>query len=156
MHYFGKIFDYLKNEKSNNKKDFSKSLSYLENFVFANIVCGPALIALLDLEGNLYLYNDYEKLLKVKLINTVKSIFFSFYDLFCICDNQFLYKLTLNQEQNFTLHNYMINIYKLNSGIGKISNMEIPFYNKYVFFNFGMNYLYNIRNKYGVIQQSSI
>jgi hypothetical protein len=132
LKYFGKICDNL-----NNKKQTSNSLSYIENYVFSNIVCGPALIALIDLEGNLYLYSDKEKLWKVKMIVNVKSLFFSFYDLYCISDNQFLYKLSLNRESNFSLNNYLIDCYKITSGIKKISNLEIPFDNNYVFFNIG-------------------
>ena len=145
MKFLGKIFDYLNEYIYNENDHFKASLNCIENIVFKDFACGPSMIALLDINENIYLYNDSRKLVLIKNFKNVKQFFFSLNDLICICDNNIMYILTNKDGNLFNIDYVTFNCYKINEKV-KFQNFELPFYQNLIFLESSKKN-YNKRNR---------
>lgn len=94
-------------------------------------------MALIDIEGNMYIYNDFDKLVKIKSFNNVKQCFFSQNNLFCLCDNNIIYMLNIRENQTIDLENLSFKIYKVSKDV-LLKIIDIPFFNNLLFFEAGI------------------
>ncbi len=112
-------------------------MSCINNVVFKDFACGSYLLALIDIEGNMYIYNDLDKLVKIKTFSNVKQCFFSQNNLFCVCENNRIYMLNIRDDKYIDYESLTFKIYKINKEVD-LKILDIPFYNNLLFFEAGI------------------
>ena len=135
MMFFGKMTNPERLILSNS----SNELSVIEDILVHNFSCGPSMISIIDNFGNVYLYNDDEKLSKIKMersVSHVKFINFNFYAL--STDKEFIYEFLL-YGKFFKFDNYVMNKYKIDQRFShKLEIFDTPFYSNIILFTSGI------------------
>jgi len=93
-------------------------------------------LALIDTSGKIFLYNENEGLVSVRLENRTKSIKFienNFYAL--TTDNRILYEFSQKRNTDFSLNNYFENKFYIEEDfVSNIQLLEMPYYVNLLFF----------------------
>lgn len=125
-------------------QDFSKHFlstpdveqKHIDNVKSQEIFCGKNVLALIDTSGKVFLFNENEGLIKLRLENRIKTIKFvdnNFYAL--TTDNRFLYEFTQKRNTDFSLNNYFEYKYNIEEEfVSKIQLLEMPYYVNLLFF----------------------
>ena len=138
--YFGIICpkDKLNLIKYPNEDNYLKYIPFTDNEVkkYKKIVCGNSMIGLIDFNGNLYIYNDYNGLLLVKIPYPIKSVKIIHNLIYALTnDYGLIYEF---QPSNITssIFDYKENIYNISTDIDNIDLIDTPYYDNVLFFNF--------------------
>lgn len=137
--YFGVICDKDVIEDNINKIEpnvlhcvpFEQSL----NIRISEIYCGNSMIAIIDINYNLFIFSDYEGLYYVRLpfgVNGVKFVYNSIYA--SVNGSQYLYEFTPLRGEGL-LENYVENLFKIDKTVKNISVIDTPYYDNVLFFN---------------------
>jgi len=153
--YFGKIFEkriprssYMYNSNNctdnsdqnsmyvdNSVTDSSNLFIHIENINARDIFCGVNLIAIIDIFGNLYIYNEVEKLCKIKLNKPVDSVKFINSDFYAISKDKNTLIECMHKGANFSFLNYFEKNYAIDSDINnRMTMLDLPYYNNLLFF----------------------
>lgn len=109
---------------------------HIDNVKSQEIFCGKNVLALIDTNGKVFLFNENEGLIKLRLENRIKSIKFvenNFYAL--TTDNRVLYEFAQKRCNDFSLNNYFENKFNIEEEfVSKIQLLEMPYYVNLLFF----------------------
>ena len=139
--YFGIIsskenLDLIYNKNSNDD-NFINYIPFNEENGKKNkkIICGMSMIALIDINGNLYVYNDNDGLFLIQIpysVKSVKIIHNSIYAL--INDYKLIYEFQPQNKNNCSIFDYKENIYNIINDIDYIDLIDTPYYDNVLFF----------------------
>jgi len=111
-------------------------LKRIDNVKSQEIFCGKNVLALIDLSKKVFLYNENEGLIRLRLDNRIKAIKFienNFYAL--TTDNRTLYEFSQKRSNDFSLNNYFEYKYIIEEEfVSKINLLEMPYYVNLLFF----------------------
>ena len=137
--YLGKI----NTSKINMSNHDCKEIMFIERYSFSDFCCGYNMISLLDLFGNVYLYNEDEGINQIVLDNPIGSIKSTDNLLLALSsDREFLYKLTYfgnpSKFEFYEITTFLVNVnYRLN-----LSIMDTPNNPNLIFFCSGFEIFY--------------
>ena len=99
------------------------------------IICGMSMVALIDINGNLYVYKDYEGLFLIQIpysVKSVKIIHNSIYAL--INDYNVIYEFQPQNNNNCSIFDYTEHLYNIINDIDYIDLIDTPYYDNVLFF----------------------
>ena len=102
-------------------KDNPNEINIINDIISQNFACGPSMISIIDEFGNLFLYNEYQKLYKLKIERSISHVKFLDHNFYAISKKkEFLYEFVqLQYGKFFKFENYVANLYSIDS---KFSN----------------------------------
>jgi hypothetical protein len=111
-------------------------LTTIENISINDIACGPSSIALVDIQGRLYFYNDEENLYRVKIDSKIKSVRFVNLNIYALTqEDNLIYEFDLKGGIKFSLKNYTEKLYSINEDVTKnMTMLDLPYYTNLLFF----------------------
>ncbi len=111
------------------------------------IFCGKNVLAILDIVGKVFLFNENDGLIKLKIENRIKTIKFNDNNFYAMtADNKILYEFTQKKILDFNLDNYFEYKYFIEDEfVSKIQLLEMPYFVNLLFFmgEFQNNLNYN-------------
>ena len=65
-------------------KDNPNEINIINDIISQNFACGPSMISIIDEFGNLFLYNEYQKLYKLKIERSISHVKFLDHNFYAI------------------------------------------------------------------------
>ena len=139
--YFGIIssrenLDLIYNKNSNDD-NFINYIPFDEENGKKNkkIICGNSMIALIDINGNLYVYNDYDGLFLIQIPYSVKSVKIIHNSIYALTnDYNLIYEFQPQNNNNCSIFDYKENLYNIINDINYIDLIDTPYYDNVLFF----------------------